>query len=103
MPEMGRTLIIVVAATWLFYAATASAQQKPPPAPRLPPLASAATNPYVNQSAGLRAAPLPRDSLSGSSAPLQRAPYSVPYGPHFSRPSGSPIVPFGSSRYYYHR
>jgi len=32
-----------------------------------------------------------------------RAPYSVPYGPHFSRPSGRVIVPFGSSQYYYHR
>src|SRR5262245_18109547 len=30
-----------------------------------------------------------------------RAPYTVPYGPSVTRPPGSPVVPFGSSRYYY--
>src|SRR5437773_4336848 len=73
-----------------------------PPAPRLSPIASPASNPYVNQAAGLRAVPLPRDTLAVPSVPM-RTPYSVPYGPNFSRPSGSVVIPFGSSRYYYHR
>ena len=65
-------------------------------------IASPASNPYVNQAAGLRAVPLPRDTLAVPSVPM-RTPYSVPYGPNFSRPSGSVVIPFGSSRYYYHR
>src|SRR5438093_13237348 len=111
---------IVIAAALLtptLFASVASAQYRaPPPAPRLAPLTSTnsrniyapwsganAVNPYANHSANLRAAPLPADSLAGSSATPARSVYSVPYGPNFSRPSGSPIVPFGSSRYYYDR
>ncbi len=104
------------------FASAASAQYRPPPpAPRLAPLASTnsrniyapfsganAANAFANHSANLRAAPLPADSLAGAanvigSATPPRSVYSVPYGPNFTRPSGSPIVPFGSSRYYYHR
>jgi hypothetical protein len=117
---------------WLFFvaasiapalfASVASAQYRPPPpAPRIAPLTTTngrntyapwsganAANAFANRSANLRAAPLPPDTLANSSiwagaAIPARSVYSVPYGPNFTRPSGSPIVPFGSSRYYYHR
>ena len=116
MPTMGRVnLIIVTGLAWALAASVACGQYRPPPpAPRLPPLVSsnsrniyapwsgpAVGSPYANHSAALRAAPLPPDTLAGGYAVPLRAPYSVPYGPHFSRPSGSPVVPFGSSRYYY--
>src|SRR4029450_9550818 len=74
-------------------------------APRLPSGSAPSASPYANQAAALRAVPLPQRSLpaySPFSGPV-RAPYALPYGPNFSRPSGSPVVPFGSSGYYYHR
>ncbi len=123
MSPMRRGLLLAAALIApMLYTSVASAQYRPPPpAPRLAPLASSngrniyapfsganAANPFANQSANLRAAPLPAGSLAGASSlagpatPVHSV-YSVPYGPNFSRPSGSPVVPFGSSRYYYHR
>ncbi len=115
---MRRCLLLFVALLLpTLFASMASAQYRPPPpAPRPAPLTSSnsrniyapwsganSANSYANHSANLRAVPLPADSLAGGSTAPMRSVYSVPYGPHFSRPSGSPIVPFGSSRYYYHR
>src|SRR3954469_18857809 len=57
----------------------------------------------ANRAANLRAAPLPADSLSRPPMGGATSTYSVPYGPHLTRPAGSAIVPFGSSRYYYRR
>jgi len=110
-------LLRIVLATGLLWAAGSSAAwgqyRAPVPAPRLPPLVSSnnrniyapwngpASNPYSNHSSALRAAPLAPDSLGGGYVVPLRAPYSIPYGPYFSRPPGSPIVPFGSSGYYY--
>src|SRR6478736_438581 len=59
-------------------------------------------SPPVVRSAPLRAAPLPPDTLArpGIGAAPARSTYSMPYGPNLTRPSGSVVVPFGSSRYY---
>ena len=105
----------------------------PPPAPRLSPLTSSNTRniyapwtqsnaahsngagssslgsnslkPHAIAPAPLRAVPLPLDTLQSSQANpiLPPSLFSTPYGPNLSRPSGTPVVPFGSSRYYYHR
>jgi hypothetical protein len=105
----------------------------PPPAPRLPPLTSSNTRniyaPWIQSNAAhrnaagssslgsnslrphaiaparLRAMPLPLDTLqSGLPNPVMPPSlFSTPYGPNLSRPSGAPVLPFGSSRYYYHR
>jgi hypothetical protein len=100
----------------------------PPPAPRLPPLTSSNTRniyvPFAHSNAAgssslgsnspkppaiapapLRAIPLPLDTLqSGPANPiLPPSLFTTPYGPNLSRPSGASVVPFGSSRYYYHR
>jgi hypothetical protein len=106
MRLMTRLRILVAMALGAVFAEQAPAQQIGSRlAPRLPPLAVPAANPYANQAAGLRAVPLPQRSLPSFSpfAGPVRAPYALPYGPRYSRPAGSPVVPFGSSGYYYHR
>src|SRR5262245_42276127 len=97
---MTRILTAAVGTLLTIVSVEARAQYPPPlSASRLPsPLTTSHQPP-------LRAAPLPPDSLQSSASKPSSSPfvYSVPYGPHFTRPSGSPIIPFGSSRYYYHR
>src|SRR3954452_17840856 len=107
-------VFVAAGLAWGMSASVACAQYRAPvPAPRLPPLVSSnnrniyapwngpASDPYSNHSSALRAAALAPDTFAGGSPPPLGAPSSIPYGPHFSRPPGSPVVPFGSSRYYY--